>query len=221
MAQLEIRNRAVPDPVADIPIVDAYMLWALLAAEEVVGKQGLGILLRQAGLERLVEQYPPNTLTASGSFTFADYANLSAGLLTFYGRAGKSMTLRVGRLSAKHAVEQQAQVFGTAALAASKMLPIALQLRLGMEAIHAGYRVLMPQMTMRVEDRGEKWGYVDETCPLCAGKEANDNMCWIGIGVLQEAARWQTGKDFEIEEVECRAHGGGACIYEIRKRPKE
>lgn len=221
MAALEVRNRTTPDPVAEIPIVDAYMLWALLAAEEVVGKQGLNVLLRQVGLEKLVECYPPNTLTATGNFTFADYANLSAGVLTFYGRAGKTMTLRVGRLSVKHAIEQQAQLYGTAALAASKMLPIAMQLRLGMEAMHAAYRVLMPQMKMRIEDRGDKWGYVDETCPLCAGKLANDRMCWIEIGILQEASRWLTGKDFDIEEVECRAHGGSACIYEIGKKPKE
>ena len=51
--------------------------------------KGLGVLLRQGGLARLVDSYPPNTLTASGNFTFADYAALNTGLLTFYGRAGK------------------------------------------------------------------------------------------------------------------------------------
>jgi predicted hydrocarbon binding protein len=221
MGQLEIRHKAAPDPVAEIPIVDAYMRWALLAAEEVVGQQGLTSLLNQIGLARLVDDNPPNTLTATGSFTFADYANLSAGLLTSYGRAGKSMTLRIGRLSVQYAIEQQAQVFGTVALATSKILPISLQLRLGMEAIHAGYRALMPEMKMRIEDRGEWWAYIDETCPVCAGRDANSCMCWAGVGMLQEAAHWQTGKDFEIEEVECRAFGGRACVYEISKKPKE
>ena len=37
MPALEIHNRAVHDPVADLPIVDAYMRWGLLAAEEVIG----------------------------------------------------------------------------------------------------------------------------------------------------------------------------------------
>ena len=114
MAQLEIRNRAVHDTVCDIPIVDAYMNWALQAAAEVVGKQGLNILLRQIGLGRLIDNFPPPVLTATGNFTFADYANLNVGLLTFYGRAGKSMTLRIGRLSAKYGVDQQGQMFGMA-----------------------------------------------------------------------------------------------------------
>ncbi len=221
MAQVVIRDRAVHDPVCDIPIVDAYMNWALQAAEEVVGKQGLNILLRQAGLDRLVDNYPPRQLTASGNFTFVDYANLSVGLLTFYGRAGKSMTLRIGRLSAKYALEQQGQMFGVAALAAAKVLPVAMQMRMGLEAIQAGYRVMMPQMKLSIEDRGEKWAYVAETCPMCAGKEASEHVCWIFNGALQEGGHWQTGKDFEIEEVECRAAGGHACVWEISKKPKE
>ncbi len=66
MAQIEIRNRAVHDPVTDIPIVDAYMLWALLAAEEVVGKQGLNVLLRQIGLARVIDNFPPASTSATG-----------------------------------------------------------------------------------------------------------------------------------------------------------
>ena len=221
MPQLEIRTKTKHDPVAEIPIVDAYMRWALLAAEEVVSRPGLEQLLRQIQMEQLIDHYPPNTLTATGKFTFADYANLSAGLLTSYGRAGKSMLLRVGHLSLQYAVEQQAQVFGTAAMRISKILPIPMQLRLGIETIHAGYRVLMPQMKMRIEDRGAAWAYIDETCPVCAGREANEPMCWAGTGMLQEAAHWQTGLDFDIEEVECRAAGGQACIYEVSKKPKE
>jgi hypothetical protein len=221
MAQLEIRTRTTPDLVAEIPIVDAYMRWALLAAEEVLGRSGLTQLLHQIDLEKLIDHYPPNTLTPTGKFTFADYANLSTGLLTSYGRAGKSMLLRVGHLSLQHAVAQQSQVFGTAAMLISKILPIPMQLRLGMEAIHAGYRVLMPQMKMRIEDRGASWAYIDETCPVCAGRESNEPMCWAGTGMLQEAAHWQTGLDFEIEEVECRAAGGQACVYEVSKKPKE
>ncbi len=92
---------------------------------------------------------------------------------------------------------------------------------MGLEAMQAGYRVLMPRMKLAVEDRGERWAYVAETCPMCAGKEANDRICWIFNGGLMEGTHWQTGKDFEIEEVECRANGGQACVWEVSKKPKE
>ena len=38
---MTISNKAEHDPVTDLTLVDIYMRWALQAAEEVVGKQGL------------------------------------------------------------------------------------------------------------------------------------------------------------------------------------
>jgi predicted hydrocarbon binding protein len=222
---MEIKNKPEHDPVADIHMVDAYMRWALLAAEEVVGKQGLAIVLRQAGLERLIDNYPPNNLKVSDTLTYGDYANLSAGLLTFYGRAGKSMTLRIGKISAKHGIEKQSEQFGLATLAAaSRLLPIPMQLKMGLETMQNGFRKLAAavgeEIHLRLEDRGNKIAFVVEDCSMCAGKQASERICWIYNGVLQESIRWQTGKDFEIEEVTCRAMGAPACVWEISKTPK-
>ena len=64
-------------------------------------------------------------------------------------------------------------------------------------------------------------GYcIYEDCALCAGKQAAEKICWVFNGALQEALKWQTGKDFEIAEVECRALGAPACVWEISKTPK-
>ena len=53
-----IKNKTENDPVTEMHITDAYMRWALMAAEEVAGKHGLGIVLRNAGLEHLIDHYP-------------------------------------------------------------------------------------------------------------------------------------------------------------------
>ncbi len=221
MAVLEIRNRSVHDPVGDLPIVDAYMRWALLAAEEVVGKQGMSAILRQIDLARLIDNYPPEVLQASGNFKYADYANLNCGLLEFFGRAGKSMTMRVGRISARHGIEQQSELFGIAVLVASKILPLPTQIKKGLESMQNGYRRLMPNVKLSLEDHGDKIVYITETCSLCAGKEANSHICWTFSGVLQGLLSWQTGKELEIDEVQCRAQGAPACVWEIGKKPKE
>jgi len=73
---MEIKNKAQHDPVSDLPTTEAYMTWALKAAEEVVGKQGLAIILRENGLERFVDNYPPENLVLSNDITCGDYANL-------------------------------------------------------------------------------------------------------------------------------------------------
>ena len=223
---MEIKNKTAHDPVAGMPIVDAYMLWALQAAEEVAGKSGITVVLRQSGLERFIDHYPPNEVKISGNITYGEYANLSAGLLNFFGRAGKSMTLRIGRISAKHGVEQQAATFGLGTLvAAARVLPLTMQLKAGLEVYAMGFRKLAQsvgqELHIRIEDRGDRFALINEECALCAGKQASEHICWIWNGALMESMSWLTGKNFEIEEVECRAMGAKACVWEISKTPKE
>jgi predicted hydrocarbon binding protein len=221
---MQINNKADYDPVADLYMVDAYMRWALLAAEEVVGHQGLSIVLRQAGLGRLINNYPPGELKLSGMLSYGDYAHLSAGLLSFYGRAGKSMVMRIGRISAKHGIEYQGALFGLGVVIAAKVLPIPIQLKIGLDTIQNGFKKLAAsvgqELHLRVEDRGDKWAYVAPECAMCAGQQADDRICWLFNGTLQESLHWQTGKDLDIQEVECRALGAPACVWEVSKTPK-
>jgi predicted hydrocarbon binding protein len=223
---MKIESRPEHDPVADLYTADAYMRWALLAAEEVVGKRGLVVVLREAGLERFIDNYPPEELTKpSQNITFGDYAAFNAALFDFFGRAGKSMVLRIGRLSVKYSIERQAEVFNIATALASKVLPIPTQVKMGLENIQKGFRKLSQSVgqdqRLRVEDRGDKLAYITEDCPMCAGKTADEPICWQWTGSLKEAAHWQTGKEFDVVQVECRAIGDPACVWEISKTPKE
>jgi predicted hydrocarbon binding protein len=222
---MNITPRASHDPAADLKMVDAYMRWALLAAEEVVGKQGMTVVLREAGLDRAIGALPDDELKASGAYTFGDYANLNGALLNFFGRAAKSMVLRIGRLSAKQGIEKQGAMFGVAALLASKVLPYPTQVRLNLESMRDGFVRVYSQAgqppRLEVEDRGGSWAYLDYACPNCAGKQADGLMCWIHVGVMQEAIRWQTGREATIVQTACRAGGAKACVWEVDKTPKE
>jgi predicted hydrocarbon binding protein len=223
---VKIENKPEHDPITDLYTADAYMRWALLAAEEVIGKQGLAVVLREAGLERFINNYPPEELmTPSRDITFGDYAAFNAALFDFFGRAGKSMVLRIGRLSTRRSIERQGEVFNIAAVVASKVLPVPMQIKIGLENIQKGFRKLSQSVgqdqRLRVEDRGDKLAYVTEDCPMCAGKLADEAICWLWTGSLKEAAQWLTGKEFEVVQVECRAMGDPACVWEIGKTPKE
>ncbi|MBM4423542.1 MAG: 4-vinyl reductase [Chloroflexi bacterium] len=220
-----IKNNPEHDPAGDLKIVDAYMRWALLAAEEVVGKKGMSVVLREAKLERVIDNLPPNELKASGGYSFGEYASLNAALLNFFGRAAKSMVLRIGRLSAKQGIEQQGAMFGIAALIASKVLPFPAQVKLGLEAMRDGfvkvYGASGQKVEIVVEDRGDRIAYLDYGCANCAGKQSDAPMCWIHLGVIQEGLRWQTGKEAEVLQAECRAMGAAACVWEVSKKAKE
>lgn len=222
---MEIKEKVPNDPVANLYLVDAYMRWALLAAEEVVGKQGLTVLLRERGLQRFIDSYPPELLGISKTITLGDYAELCAGILTFFGRAGKSMVIRCGRLTSKYAIEKQGSIYNAAARTAARLMPSGLQARLVLDSMANGYNKLYAEsgqeLHFRVEDRGDKWAFISVECPLCAGKAADLPMCWGRIGTLKEGLSWLTGKDFDVEEVECRALGASACVWEVSKTPKE
>ncbi len=222
---MQITAKTTHDPVADLKMPDAYMLWAFKAAEEVVGKQGVGIVLREVGLERFIDAYPPNDLKDTCHLTVGDYSNLFAGLYTFYGRAGKSILMRIGRISARHSIDEQGVLFNIAAITALRLMPAGIQIKMGLENMQNGFRKLWHNLgeeaVLRLEDRGDKVAYIADTCVMCAGKHADGMICQAFSGGLQEAALWLTGKEYEAQEVECRAMGAPACVWEINKYPKE
>ena len=222
---VDIKNKSAHDPVTDLNVADSYMRWALQATEEVVGKDGLNIMLRDAKLDRFVNNYPPDAADFKSKVTCGEYANLNAALLGFYGRAGKGMVLRIGRLSAKRAIDQQSAMFGVVALMAAKLLPVPMRIKMLMERMQDGFEKLNATIgqtvQQSVEDRGDKLAYINHDCPVCAGKEAGDHICWLFNGALMEGTHWLTGKDFEVEQVECRAMGANACVWEVSKKPKE
>lgn len=221
---MEIRDRTDHDPATEILLVDAYMRWALLAAEEVVGKNGLAVVLRQAGLEQLIGNYPPEQLKATTGLTLGHYASLNAGLLNFFGRAARSMALRIGRNTARYAIDHQGALFGTAALLASKVLPVGTQVKMGLSAMQAGLRRLSQSVGqerhLALEDRGEAWAYIDHDCSMSAGKASDEPIGWIQTGAIQEALHWQTGRDFEVEQVACRSMGAPASVWLVYKEPR-
>ncbi len=219
---MHIRDRVEYDPVLDLGMPNNYMRWALEAIEEVGGKNGLAIILRDAGLDRLQYTPPPDNDAFEG-FTSAHYASLTTAILSFFGRAAESMTMRVGRISARRAITQQAQLFNVPALLAEKDRPLDAQFRVGLKTIQEGIRKLWAAhgqgSVLTLEETEDAWLYVNETCPECAGKASDTPMCWLFVGVLRETTRWFTGRDFGIVETKCRALGAPACVWQIGKTP--
>jgi len=76
-------------------------------------------------------------------------------------------------------------------------------------------------LAIRVDDRGDKLAFIVETCACCAGFTADAPMCYVWVGMLQDGLHGSFGKDREVDvkEVECRAMGAPACVFEMSKIP--
>ncbi len=214
------------DPVTAIKVHDGSFRWALQASEEVTGKQGLIVTLNQAGLSHFTENFPENFAGVSGKYTLGEYARLNVGLLNFFGRGGRSMIIRIGRVSQQLGSEQLNAALGSAVTTALRLLPEGMRVKRGLELVKFGmerffvYKGVQP-LVMHIEERGEKLAFKLETCGCCCGFEADSPICYMWTGYFQEGLHGLFGKDREVDvkEVECRAMGAPACVWEMSKLP--
>lgn len=214
------------DPVADLKMNDAYMRWALEAAEEIIGKDGLAVVLRSGGLEKLVDNYPPDNLEPPGvGLRFGDYAKLNAALLNFYGRPGKSIVLRIGRLSARKGIEHQSGVFNLATILAAKLLPSATQIKMALSAMLSGFKVLNEKFGQEykgtIEDADDHYKFIIESDALSAGLRADAPIGWLMEGLIEESGRQIFGKFFDVTQEACRSMGAPASVWQVPKQPSE
>ncbi len=108
---------------------------------------------------------------------------------------------------------------------AAKLLPSGMQIKMGLSAMMAGLRTMNEKVGQdfkgTIEDRGDKFVFIMETCPVCAGKHSESHICWLWEATIEEACRQVFGKFFDVVEVECRAKGAPACVFEVPKHPSE
>ncbi len=223
---MSITPKTQPDPVSVFKMNDGSLRWALQATEEVAGKQGLSVVLNQSGLAHFVDHYPPNANSVSGQYTFDEYARLNVGLLNFFGRGGRSMILRIGRISQQLGAEQLTASVGKAIVPALRLLPEGMRVKKGLELVKFGlerffvYQNVQP-LVVQIEERGDKVAFKLETCGCCCGFESDSPICFMWTGYFQEGLHGLFGKEREVDvkEVECRAMGAPACVWEMSKLP--
>jgi len=222
---MTITDKTTPDPTADYLIVDAYMRWAIEAVKKVIGEDGLKFILQKAGLERFIDDPPSGEMTVS-DVTFHEYASFSAALINHFQRPGKNMVMRIGRESAQMAMAFQRALFNMATLTAAKAVPSSVQIKMGLSALLAGFKRLSDQKADQefigtIEERGEHYAFILQTCPFCAGKQSEGCVGWLLEATIEESARQAFGKFFDVVEVECKAKGDPAGVWLVPKEPSD
>lgn len=197
-------------PPEEWRFTNALMRQAILAIGEVMGDQGLKVVLRQAGLERYVEALPPNDLEQGVRTT--EYARLNQAVEEFYGRAGKGMLQRIGRASFRYGVEEQATLMGIAG-AALKVMPQKTRLKFILGQMAKSLMDVNAETRIEVQETPEGFVFADSTCGVCCARKADHPICYLYLGSIGEAVRWATGQDYEVREVACRAMGAEACRF--------
>ncbi len=193
-------------------IVNALVRQALMAAQEVMGANGLNAVLRSSGLDRYVDHMPPDNLDAGVSA--GEYARLNEAIAAFYGRGGKGMLKRIGRASFQYGVREQSALLGLAGVAL-KLLPPRQRIKLVLNNLAGALKKSNSQVEAWVEERGDRIAYLESTCAVCHGRQASAPICHLYVGSISEAVRWATGVEHTIIETHCMAMGESFCRFEV------
>lgn len=194
-------------------LVNALMRQAILAIEEVMGTPGLGVVLREAGLERYAGNLPPDDLELGAHAS--EYAALNQAVESFYGRAGRGMLQRIGRASFRYGVEEQAALMGLVGVGL-KVMPHKTRIRFILNQMAKALMDTNKEVCIVVEDTPDGPVFADYSCAICYNRQADGPVCHLYVGSISEAVKWATGRDYEVQEIACRAMGERACSFLVR-----
>ena len=196
----------------DAVILNTIVRQALVSAEEVMGANGLNAVLRLSGLERFVNNLPPDDLEPS--IRAAEYAQLNQAIEEFYGRGGKGMLRRIGKASFQYAINEQASLLGVAGTAL-KLLPKKQRIKFILNGMVSALKKSNAQVEAWVDEEGENLAYVESSCAICHSRQSEKPICYLYLGSIGEAVRWVTGKEYKITETHCMAKGDEYCRFEV------
>ena len=122
------------------------------------------------------------------------------------------MLQRIGRASFRYGVEEQAALMGVAGVALKVMSQRA-RVKFILTRVAKALMEVNEETCIEVEETPEGFVFVDMFCALCYGRQAEEPVCHLLVGSIDEAVKWATGKEYEVREIECRAMGGDACRF--------
>jgi predicted hydrocarbon binding protein len=190
---------------------------AILALEDVMGKNGINAILNLANLSHIIDHYPPNNLDRQ--FDFADFSAITGALEDMYGpRGGRGLALRAGRATFDEALRNYGALAGIGDLA-FKVLPLSAKLRIGIPAMARIFTQTSDQRTT-VEEKGDHILYTIHKCPVCWGRKTDKPACFIAVGLLQSGCKWVSGGiEFRVSQVKAHSCGDEVCEFFINKEP--
>jgi predicted hydrocarbon binding protein len=189
----------------------------LLGMEEVMGANGVDALFRLAPLESFTQNSPQ--VNAEHAFSFETVSLLQSTLEQAYGpRGGRGLALRVGRACFKYGLKEYGSMLGLTEIA-FRLLPLPTKLHTGAKTFADLFNKHTDQI-VHIENRDNKIIWQIERCPLCWNRKAEEPICHLAVGLLQEALYWVSGgKVFNVEETTCIARGDAACTIVIDEIP--
>jgi predicted hydrocarbon binding protein len=190
---------------------------AILALDEVMGRNGLNAILNLASLPNLIDNLPPDNLERK--FDFADFSAINGALEEMFGpRGGRSLAQRAGRATFNDGLRNFGALAGAGDLA-FRILPPPIKLRIGLPAMAKIFSTTSDQHSTVLETETD-FIYTIHRCPVCWGRHTDKPACFIATGLLQASLVWVSGgKEFRVSQTTAKSCGQENCQFIINKVP--
>lgn len=194
-----------------------------LAMAEILGDDALGVLLRLANADEPLGSDPRAEAIADAApvdvIGSTPVSRLLQTLEAVYGPlGGPGLALRIGGAGFRHGLRDSA-TFGGPQDPAFRLMPLHARIRTGIESIMKALNERADQ-NLRLEDEAGRLVLLMDDCPLCTQRETDKPICYLTMGVLQEALYWLSGGQFfRVEETACLARGDSACRFLVDQIP--
>lgn len=188
----------------------------LTSFEEILGRENLGFVLKQAGMPDFIHSYPPDDMERG--FDFAYLSQIMDALEVVYGpRAGRGLAMRAGRATFKHGLRKFGSLLGLDEMS-FRLAPLDAKLIMGANLFARIFNEYSDQVVRVETTQGAIYWHIDR-CPICWNRLSDAPLCHLAAGLLQEALYWASGgKFFKVEETACIAQGDEACSFRIEKQ---
>lgn len=189
----------------------------LLGMEEVLGVSRVDAIIRLSPPENLTQDFLQ--VDTDHPLSFKSVSLLQSILEQEYGpRGGRGLALRIGRACFKYGLKEYGSMLGLTEIA-FRLLSLPVKLRIGAKSFAELFNKHTDQR-VRVEERDNKIFWHIERCPLCWERKAEEPICHLAVGLLQESLYWLSGgKIFNVEETTCIAKGDAVCTIVIDQTP--
>lgn len=192
-------------------ISNSQMRLALIVVEDLLGRNGQMAVLRLAGLERYVEQPPPDDDRMD--VPRGDITEMFSGIVSMFGEQGaRGVFRRWGRAYAERRLRRHVAL--RLLRPGLRLLPMERAASLALTRLLHHIDLARGEELPPIRDDGEYFFVTPDDCVYCFNQSPAQPNHMIVVGLIEGLLRWATGRDFDVGQ-----DPSDPAVFTIRKRP--
>jgi predicted hydrocarbon binding protein len=185
--------------------------YLLEAVEEQLGLYSLNLIIHNAGLNNYLDE---QIMPEGGEEVWAsEYAAFIGAVRQYYGTGARGCLLRAGQ-QVFRSLLADADILQKVEIAMWKKMPLGRKTHKILDFLASQLRGSDGEVSVYFQDTDII--FVDLTSFSTIRQTAQEPVCWVTLGMLQEALLTVFGVESDIEEISCRAAAAESCTFRIR-----